>query len=243
MRVKMVAGKMEKKKNKLWEPSAQRISNLPDKDQIFIKISMLPDILIGANYVIKHAFKFSSMQIRNPIPYGDKQDLHIDFRPRLFNYYNYNQCSSFVYLDNANVNNGSLHLYPGTHKLLGEPSEKYISSKNLKPIAINIEKFNIVLLNIYTWHYAGKNLNGKPRRTIFINYRERSEIQQLNQKNFLSNSTLKKMSEVEKYLYAVRDEDPTQSEIAYIYRNNFFVKKYLKIRDLFYHKYLQSKKY
>jgi hypothetical protein len=229
----------EKKKGTNWEPSAQRISNLPNKNKIFLKLSMLPDLLIAADYVIKKPFKISSAQIRNPIPYGERQKLHIDFRPRQFNYFNFNQFTGFIYLDNATKQNGALQIYPGTHKILKEPSKEIIKRYKLKVKTVNVKKFDIVLLNIYTWHYGGANLNGKKRRTIFINYRERSELQQLNQKKFLSKNLIKSMSNEEKYLYAVRKNDPTQSEFFYKYRNNYFLKKYLKLRDLFYHKYLQ----
>lgn len=227
-----------KSKMKRWEPSANRVSNLPNKDDIFLKLASVPDIILGVNSVIKKPFKLSSMQIRDPIPFGDKQDLHIDFRPRLFNYYNYNQCTAFIYLDDANISNGSLHIYPGTHKLLGEPSRKRIEENAIRLNVIDIKKYNIVILNVYCWHYGGENLNGRKRRTIFINYRERSEIQQLNQKKFLDESIKSKMSLSEKYLYGVRDEDPNQSDWIYKNRNHKLVKSYQVIRDIIYHKYL-----
>ncbi len=229
----------KKKSGVNWEPSAQRVSNLPNKNPIFLKLAMLPDMLLAVDHVVKKPFKFSSMQIRNPIPFGDRQPLHIDFRPRQFDYFNYNQCTAFIYLDDADIDNGALSIYPGTHKILGEPSQKFIDSNRLKPAIVNVKKFNVVLLNIYTWHFGGKNSNGKKRRTIFVNYRERSELQQLDQKRFLSREVIEKMSENEKYLFSVRNEDPTHSTFETTYRNNYIIKKYLKIRDIFYHKYLQ----
>lgn len=232
----------KKKAGVNWEPSAQRVSNLPNKNRIFLKLAMLSDILLGVNYVIKKPFKFSSMQIRNPVPFGDCQSLHIDFRPRQFKYFNYNQCSAFIYLDNADKDNGALNIYPGTHKILGEPSQNFIEANHLEPTVVNVKKFNIVLLNIYTWHFGGKNFNGKKRRTIFINFRERSELQQLDQKRFLSREVMNEMSDNEKYLFAVRNEDPVQSVFETENRNNFLIKKYMKIKDIFYHKYLQYMK-
>ena len=230
----------EKPKGRNWEPSAQRISNLPNKDKIYLKLAKLPDLLKGVNYVIKKPFKFSSMQIRNPLPNSDRQELHIDWRPRVFNYYNYNQCTGFIYMNDSNEQNGSLYIYPGTHKILGNPSDDYIKKNNLKFEILSVKKYNIVLLNIYTWHYGGKNIDGKPRRTIFCNYRERSELQQLNQKKFLSKETLENMNEFEKYLFAVREKDKTQSDWIYKNRNSYFVKMYQKTRDILYHKFLQK---
>ena len=46
------------------------------------------------------------------------------------------------------------------------------------------------------------------------------------------------MDKFEKYLYAVRDEDKTESDWIYKYRNNFILKLYQKTRDIIYHKFL-----
>ena len=225
------------------EPNAQRISNVPNKSPNYLKMVMLPDLLLAVNHIVKKPFKLSSQQLRNPIPFGNRQALHIDFRPRQFNYFNFNQCSVFVYLDDANTDNVALHIHPRTHKMTGEPSQEFVDSNKLKPKIIEVKKFNIVILNIYAWHYGGQNFNGHRRRTVFINYRERSEIQQLNQKKFIDKKIIEKMSDNEKYLFAVRKEDPTQSEFIYEYRHHYLIKKYFKIRDIFYHKYLQYKYY
>ena len=88
--------------------------------------------------------------------------------------------------------NGSLNIYPGTHKILGNPNQNYVEKYNLKKKILNVEKYNILILNVYTWHFGGKNIDGKRRRTIFSNYRERSEWQQLNQKKFLDANLIKK---------------------------------------------------
>ena len=87
--------------------------------QIKIEFS---DLLKGVDHVIKNPFKIVNAN-QNPLPYSDKQEMHIDWRPRLFNYYNYNQCTAFIYLDDANEMNGSLNIYPGTHKILKSKSK------------------------------------------------------------------------------------------------------------------------
>lgn len=229
-------------KHDLPEPNAQRISNVPNKSEIFFKLVSLPDLLLGVNHVIKKPFKLSSMQLRNPVPYGNRQELHIDFRPRQFNYFNYNQCSCFIYLDDADIHNGALHIYPRTQKILGQPSQEHIKLNQLKPSIINVKKYNIVILNVYAWHYGGQNLNGKKRRTIFINFRERSEMQQLYQKKFLDKKRIEQMTNDQKYIFSVRDKDINQTDFIDKYRNNFLIKKYYKLRDIVYHKYLESLK-
>ena len=49
------------------------------------------------------------------------------------------------------------------------------------------------------------------------------------------------MNYMEQYLYAVREEDKTESEWMYKHRNNYFLKIWQKTRDIFYHKYLRKK--
>ena len=64
-------------------------------------------------------------------------------------------------MDDADIDNGSLHIYPGTHKLLGNPSEDYIKKYKLKKEVLEVKKYNMLILNVYTWHYGGENINGK----------------------------------------------------------------------------------
>jgi hypothetical protein len=54
----------------------------------------------------------------------------------------------------------------------------------------------------------------------------------------LNKEIIENMNEFEKYLYAVRDQDKTEFNWTYKYRNNFILKFYQKTRDIFYHKFL-----
>lgn len=219
------------------EKSAQRISNLPNKNNLFLKLSLLPDFLVAANHVIKRPFKFNAMQIRNPLPYSDKQPLHIDFRPRLAEYFCYPQITCFVYLDKTTKDNGALQVYPGTHKWLGNPDIKKVNEKNMEPINVEVDKYDIVIINVHVWHHGGKNVNGQRRRTIFTSFRERSEWQQLNQKKFLSHEVKKVMSDIEKYFYAIREKDKERNEFFYNLRNIYLFKKFLNLRDRIYNRF------
>jgi hypothetical protein len=226
------------------EEGTKRASNLVEEDSIFIKIAKLPDFLKAADYVIKHPFKLNAVQLRYPQPYAKRQDLHIDWRPRLRSFYNFNQITCFVYFDDTNQENGAMHVYPGTHNLLGEPTEKRIRDLNLSLKILNAKKFNIAITNIYAWHYGGQNINGKPRRTIFSSYRERSEFQQLNQKKYLSPKTISGFTDFEKYLFAVRDSDIEQNDyLKSLINKNFLIRRLFLLRDYFYHKKLNLHKF
>ena len=72
-----------------------------------------------------------------------------------------------LYLDDANEMNGSLNIYPGTHKILGNPNQNYVEKYNLRKKILNVEKYNILILNVYTWHFGGKNIDGKEGELFF----------------------------------------------------------------------------
>ena len=56
------------------------------------------------------------------------------------------------------------------------------------------EKGSIVAFNLNTWHAGAKNINGKPRKTIFMQLRKRDQEQLLNYKKYLSKQTKKKLN-------------------------------------------------
>ena len=91
------------------------------------------------------------------------------------------------------------------------------------------EKGSIVAFNLNTWHAGAKNINGKPRKTIFIQIKKRNQGQLLNYKKFLSQETKKKLNECQKYLLSIRDIDPTQKEDS-VSVGNFYKKQFGKDR-------------
>jgi hypothetical protein len=54
-------------KNEHVEPNAQRLSNLIDKDEMFLNLAFLPEILLCSNSVIKEEMKLSSLDIERAI--------------------------------------------------------------------------------------------------------------------------------------------------------------------------------
>ena len=84
-------------------------------------------------------------------------------------------------------------------------------------------------LRYHVWHAGTKNISGKKRRHININYRDRIIWQQINFKKELSNIFKNKLSNAEKYLLKVHDEDPLRNDFLFKKRNNFFIKKFMKL--------------
>ena len=75
------------------------------------------------------------------------------------------------------------------------------------------------------WHCGTKNINGKKRRHLNINYRDRKIWQQINFKKDLDENYKNQLSKAEAYLLKVREEDTDRNEWLFKNRNNFFVKK------------------
>ena len=119
-------------------------------------------------------------------------------------------------------------IIPNTHKKIGWP-DNYINTNERQKNEIRAvaEKGSIVAFNLNTWHAGAKNINGKPRKTIFIQIKKRDQEQLLNYKKFLSHETKKKLNECQKYLLSIRDIDPTQKGES-VSLTNVFKKRFGK---------------
>ena len=119
---------------------------------------------------------------------------------------------------------------PGSHKFLKAPSEEgYHFQDHPNQKYIEAPKGSLLIYDINLWHRGSTCLNGKKRRHLNINYRDRKIWQQINFKKELPDSLKEKFSVAEKYLLKIRDEDPDRNEWLFKHRNNFFVKKTMNL--------------
>ena len=204
------------KKDKPFESGATRLGNLIEKDSLFKKIITIPEILLLAHEVIKDDFKISGLNFRNPKKNMGEQSYHIDILPRLKESDKYTGIVCAIFLDDSKIENGATRLIPGTHKILGWPDE-HIDTKKLhkKEIRATLRAGSILIFNLNLWHAGAKNISGEDRKVIFLQIKNRKEPQLLNYKKYLSKKTKKELNQFEKYLLAVREEDPDQSEDSY----------------------------
>jgi len=220
--------KIVKKNKRSIEEGAIRVSNLINKKEIFRKIAQNPKIINCLFAVLKDEIKLSCMLAREPITRKSQQEIHIDWFPRNKESEKYGEAIAIIYLDDSNEANGTTKLVPKSHKLLSYPA-KYINpkiKKYKKEININVKSGSILICNSNIWHRGGENKNGKRRRAIFIDYRRRKFKQLLSTKKYLDNKIIKKLSLVEKYLFAVRNNDIRQKEDSFGPGNEY--RKWLK---------------
>lgn len=204
------------KEGKYFEPGCDRLGNLIEKDFLFSEIITIPEILAAAYHVIKNEIKVSGFNFRNPKKGYGEQALHIDHFPRQKQTDNFSGIVAYVYLDDANIENGAVRIVPKSHKKLGWPDDYIDTTKRFKDeIRGEVKAGSIIIINLNTWHAGAINKNGKDRKTMFLQIIQRDKTQLLNYKKFLSENTKKKLSQEKKYLLAIRDEDPSQKEDSY----------------------------
>ena len=216
------------KEGKPYEANADRLGNLIEKDIIFGELLLIPEILMLAYEVIKGDMKVGSLNFRNPHKNFGEQVIHSDGMPRKSTKDSFNGVVGYIYLDDATIENGATRIIPGSHKKIGWP-DHYINTKvrHKNEIRAVAEKGSIVAFNLNTWHAGAKNINGKPRKTIFMQIRKRDQEQLLNYKKYLSKETKKKLNECQKYLLSIRDIDPTQKGES-VSMTNVFKKRFGK---------------
>jgi hypothetical protein len=198
---------------KQFDQGASRLGNLVDKIPFVAELVTLPELLEAAHRTIQTELKIGSVGLREPHKGHGHQPLHIDWLPRERDDEPFGGVGCMVLLDEASVPNGAMRYVPGTHRQLGWPDSQ---------IDVNVEHPDerratgpagtIVLFNLNLWHAGAANHSGDRRRTILIDIRRRDLPQLLNQKRYLSQATLDRLNPLQKYLLAVRPEDPEQPE-------------------------------
>ena len=204
------------KKGKILEPGTNRLSNLLDKHEIFRKMSTFPDFIFFSKETIIKEFNISAAEFREPKKNHQKQALHMDWLPRRKKSNNFEMLLFFIYLEDSNYKNGATQLVPKSHLKTSYP-EVYgnVLKKFKNEIIINAKKGDILILNANTWHRGGSNKNGKKRGLLNIEYRNRKIDQLLNLKKYLKKETKRKLTDYQKYLFAVRKEDRTQKNDSF----------------------------
>ena len=203
-------GKMQYyKKNKKFEEGADRLGALVQKNEVFRKLLLCPEILSCAYYVVGNKdIKICGFNLRNPQKKKGNQEIHIDGFSRNDENEPYAGVVAFLYLNDSYINNGAMRVIPGSHKRLGYPDDHIdIKKKNQEEIRIEVKAGSIVVANLNLWHAGATNIEGSSRKVIMINVKSRNYDQLLNYKKFLSDDVKASMDESQKYILAIRNQD------------------------------------
>ena len=84
------------------------------------------------------------------------------------------------------------------------------------------------------WHSGTTNTSGKRRRALFLDIRRRETQQLLNQRIYLDEITQKKLTDIQKFLLGLGDNDTVFEDRVYtagnMYRKQFKTNNYGKVR-------------
>ena len=99
-------------------------------------------------------------------------------------------------------------MVPKTQKKIGW-IEEHLQNKRSHPDEkiLEVKESDIVLMDGTLWHSGTANVNGNRRRVLYLDIRRRKIPQLLNQRIYLGEETQKRLSDIEKFLLGVRDND------------------------------------
>lgn len=219
---------------KFFNKGANRLANLFNKHELFLKLLTEKNILKISYAILGNDIKFGALDMREPTKGNGLQDLHIDWIPKKNENEKTQNIVAFIFLDDANKNNGSMRVIPKTHKKIGW-IEDHLKDKSSHPdeIFVDVKESDIVLMDANLWHSGTTNINGNRRRVLYLDIRCRDIPQLLNQRIYLDENTQKELTEIEKFLLGVGDDDTIFEERVFtsgtVYRKHFKTDEVVKI--------------
>ncbi len=211
------------------EPGAQRLNNLINKHQCFRKVFTIPEVLCASKFLMKNEFKLSQLILRMPLPGAGDQPWHIDWMPRRKKTDPIRSVLSSLFLDDFTKENGATRVVPGSHNSFKTPDEEgYFYQDHPEQKYVEAPRGSLLIYDINLWHRGSKNINGKKRRHLNINYRDNNIWQQINFKKDLSAECKESFNEAELYLLKARHKDKSRNDWIFKNRNNFLIKNAMK---------------
>ena len=187
------------------EEGAVRVCNLLNKDSMFDICFTHPRVLAAVKHVLGQNFKISSVNYRAAKPGAGLQPLHTDWEeaPTPDNYY---ACNTLWILDDFTENNGATRIVPGTHLNLKTPQEVMDNCLESHPEQKLILEAagTVVIMNSHTWHGGTVNQTNQLRRIIQSYFVRRDQVPQLNQREYICDKTLQRLSLAEKVILDVQ---------------------------------------
>ena len=211
---------------KKFNNGANRLGNLFNKDQLFLKLLTDFSILKILYGIFDDDLKIGALDMREPLKGQGWQEFHIDWLPKKLPDEPTQNVICFIFLDDANKDNGSMRFVPKTHKKIGWIDD-YQKDKSSHPneISVDAKAGSVILMDGNLWHSGTDNILGKRRRVLYMDIRRRSIPQLLNQRIYLNEKIQNSLSSNQKFLLGVGPEDEIFEEKVFgvgdYYRKNF----------------------
>ena len=221
------------KYQKNFQPGAYRLGNLFNKHELFFEIITNEQILNVLSSILGDDIKIGALDMREPKKGTGQQDLHIDWIPKRESDDTEN-IVIMIFLDDSDENNGHLRVVPKTHKMKGWIEENIDDkTKHKDEIFLDVKKSSVVFMDANLWHSGTTNKTGRRRRVLFMDVRRRDIPQLLNQRIYLDETVQKKLTDVQKYLLGLRDNDSVFDERVFtagnVYRKEFKTDGFVKM--------------
>ena len=210
------------KYGKKFQEGALRLGNLFNKNNLFLKLLFEENLLKIISNIMENNFKIGGLDMREPIQGKGLQDFHMDWIPRKNENDKVQNIIAMIYLDDSNKNNGALRIVPKSHKILGWINDNLIDlTQHPDEITVEVKKGSIILFDGNLWHSGTKNVNGARRRVLYIDFRSKEIPQLLNQRIYLDEYTQSKLSNNEKFILGISDDDEIFEERVHTAGNVF----------------------
>jgi len=221
------------KYGKNFQPGAYRLGNLFNKDELFFELITNEEVLNVILAILGDDAKIGALDMREPKKGVGQQDLHVDWIPKKESDTTEN-IVIMIFLDDADENNGHLRVVPKTHKMKGWIEENIDDkTKHKDEIFLDVKKSSVVFMDANLWHSGTTNKTGRRRRVLFMDVRRRDIPQLLNQRIYLDETVQKKLTDVQKYLLGLRDNDSVFDERVFtagnVYRKEFKTDGFVKM--------------
>jgi ectoine hydroxylase-related dioxygenase (phytanoyl-CoA dioxygenase family) len=176
------------------EAGTDRLSDLVNKDPMFDVCFTHPVVLAAMAHVLGD-FKLSSLNYRSALPGKGLQGLHADWGRRQPGE-GFSVCNSIWLLDDFTAENGATRLVPGSHLRPELPNDVLDDPAAPHPDQVQLiaPAGTVVIFNSHVWHGGTLNTTDRPRRAMHSYFTGRANAQQLDQRKYVRESTLARLS-------------------------------------------------
>ena len=224
------------KYQKDFQPGANRLGNLFNKHDLFLELLTEKNILKIAYVILGDDIKVGALDMREPKKGTGLQDLHIDWIPKKSEDVRTKNLLAMLFLDDTDENNGHMRIVPKTHKKTGWIQENQDqTSSHPDQMSVDVKKAGIILMDANLWHSGTTNINGKRRRVLFLDIRRRETPQLLNQRIYLDEIMQKKLTDIQKFLLGLGDNDTIFEDRVHtagnLYRKQFKTTDFVNVQS------------
>lgn len=186
------------------EEGADRLADLVNKGEVFDVFYTHPKVLAAMQEVLGEAFKLSSLNYRAAKPGKGLQKLHVDWHEAVA-VGDFKVCNSIWLLDDFYKENGATRVVPGTHLSSELPQNVLADPFDTHPNEVLIEApaGSVFIFNSHTWHGGTCNHTDQPRRALHSYFCRKDQPQQIDQKRYIQEETLERISEMARVILDV----------------------------------------